>query len=607
MAKNNYKLAKGQYVSNVINPGLDKNMPIGSVDVVYNADGSMAGFLRGKTFYNPGEKVPESKASGAPKISAADMYQAQLESDPIYIQKQIDKWSGLATEWTSGSDHQTALNNLKTWQDKLDAIQTPQEQAGQAKEAQAAASLSKEKITKDQTDLQKLQAQLNVAIIKRENTADIQSKIDALNTKIGNEKPAAQGPGIPAADATELTPAPFGGIQNAQGAVQNVKGTPPSPGPVSQTPVAPSNTTSTSTTPTSTSSSGKYTTQGGMLNYNNQPYSGEYQGKYYEQGKQVSAATAKEDFLKNFGVQAALISSVPELSALLTKAFNEKWSNQRWGVEFQNTAWAKAHTAAQQTAETQRQSSPVSYAEQYNNAQKLLQQTASGLGIELTDAQKGSTIDPANAQKVHQLDPTSQDLAEWIVSNNASQNPEALKAHLLEVGKINATLTGGQIQSYAQTLKQTAMDLGLSTMILPSSPNGDYFTDSAKAILSGTTDINKQTEYLRKEAIKMFPAYANQIESGISVKSLAAPYINTLSNLLETTPDQVDLGQTTGYGAMITKALQGNNDPKNPVPMDLGTFANQVRSLPQWMNTSNAKTTVLDSGTQFLKSMGLIR
>jgi hypothetical protein len=106
----------------------------------------------------------------------------------------------------------------------------------------------------------------------------------------------------------------------------------------------------------------------------------------------------------------------------------------------------------------------------------------------------------------------------------------------------------------------------------------------------------------------MFPAYANQIESGVSVKSLAAPYINTLTNLLEVTdPSQIDLGQTTGYGAMITKALQGNNDPKNPVPMDLGTFANQVRALPQWMNTSNAKTTVLDSGTQFLKSMGLIR
>jgi hypothetical protein len=550
-------------------------------------------------------KKAADAAKGAPKISAADMYEAQRESDPIYIQQQIDKWSGLATEWTSGSDHQTALDNLKTWQDKLDAISGPQEQAGQAREKEAAAKLTEQKLTKDQTDLQKLQAQLNVAQIKRENTADIQSKIDALTTKISGEKPAPQGPGVPPA-AGGLTPAPFGGMQNAQGAVQNVKGTGPAPlTPITTSPSG-AKTTSTSTS-TTTSTGGKYSTQNGVLNYNSQPYSGEYQGKYYEQGKQVTAEKAKQDFLKNFGVQAALISSVPELTALLGKAFNEKWSDKRWAVEFQNTAWAKAHTAAQQNAETQRLSSPVNYAEQYNNAQKILQQTATSLGIDLTPAQLGSAIDPADAQKPHALDPTGQDLAEWIVSNNAAGNPEALKAHLLAVGKVNTTLTGGQVQSYAQTLKQTAMDLGLSTMILPSGAGGDYFTDSAKAILNGTTDINKQTEYLRQQAIKMFPAYANQIESGISVKSLAAPYINTLTNLLETTPDQVDLGQTTGYGAMITKALQGNNDPKNPVPMDLGTFANQVRALPQWMNTSNAKTTVLDSGTQFLKSMGLIR
>ena len=606
MAKNNYKLAKGQYVSNVINPGLDKNMPIGSVDVVYNADGSMAGFLRGKTFYNPGEKVPESKASGAPKISAADMYQAQLESDPIYIQKQIDKWSGLATEWISGSDHQTALNNLKTWQDKLDAIQTPQEQAGQAKEAQAAASLSKEKITKDQTDLQKLQAQLNVATIKRENTADIQSKIDALNTKIGNEKPAAQGPGIPAANATELTPAPFGGMQNAQGAVQNVKGTPPAPGPVSQTPIGQSGTTSTSPTPTPISSSGKYTTKNGVLNYNGQPFTGQKDGTYYADGKVESAEQIKKDFFTKFGVQAALIASDPGLSTLFTQAIKENWAPAKWGTEFQNSAWAKARNATQQKADIQRVSSPQDYAQAYNRAQQQAISTASALGFDLTDAQKGSTIDPANMNAVHQSDPTGQDLAEWIVRNNPTTLE--LNAHLAQVGKVNATLTGGQIQTYAQTLKQTAMDLGVSNMILPPSSGGDYFTDAAKSIVAGTTDINKQTEYLRQQAIKLFPAYANQIESGISVKSLAAPYINSLTNLLEVTdPSQIDLGQTTGYGAMITKALQGNNDPKNPVPMDLSTFQNQVRALPQWMNTTNAKTSIMDSGTQFLKSMGLIR
>jgi hypothetical protein len=555
---------------------------------------------------NAKQEAARKKAAAAKgsteKTDAYTAYESQRESDPIYIQQQIDKWSGLATEWTSGSDHQTALDNLKTWQDKLDAISGPQEQAGQAREKAAATKLTEQKLTKDQTDLQKLQAQLNVAQIKRENTTDIQNKIDALTTKISGEKPAAQiTGGIPTvAPTTGKVPAGFQPQTSVYG-----------PSITTGTSGASGSSGAKSTSTSTTTGGGKYSTQNGVLNYNGQPFSGLYQDKYYSQGRVETPEQVKQDFFAKYAVQAALIASDPQLSELFTQAIDPKnnWSPQRWKLAFESSDWYKSHTSAQRTAEIQRLSSPVDYTEQYNNAQKILQQTATSLGIELTPVQLGSAIDPADAQKPHQLDPTGQDLAEWVVANNAAQNPEALKAHLLQVGKINTTLTGGQVQSYAQTLKQTAMDLGLGNMVLPGSAGGDYFTDSAKAIISGTTDINKQTEYLRQQAIKLFPAYAKQIESGITVKSLAAPYINTLSNLMDNTisADQLDLGQTTGYGAMITKALQGNNDPNNPIPMDLGTFQNQVRSLPQWMTTNNAKTTIMDSGTQFLKSMGLIR
>jgi hypothetical protein len=543
-------------------------------------------------------KKAADAAKGAPKISAADMYEAQRESDPIYIQQQIDKWSGLATQWTTGSDHQTALDNLKTWQDKLDAISTTQEQAGQARETAAATKFTEQKLTKDQTDLQKLEAQLNVAKIKRENTTDIQNKIDALTTKISKEKPAPQGPGVVAATGG-LTPAPFGGMQNEQGAVQNVKGT----GPAPLTPIATG--ASGAKTPSGTSGGGQYSSKGGVLSYNGQPFSGQYQGKFYSQGKLETPDQVKQDFLANYGVQAALVASDPELSALLTKAITNNYSPARWGVEFQNTEWAKSRTAAQQLSETQRLSKPVMYAESYNNARQRAITLANSLGFDLTETQMGAPIDPAAAQTVHTKDATGQNLAEWIVANNPTD--QALQAHLAQVGKINTTLIGGQVQTYAQQLKQQAMNLGLSNYMLPNNTNGDFFTQSAKGIISGTTSLQEQQQYLINEAKKIFPAYAKQLDAGISVTSLAAPYINSLTNLLETTPDQVDLSQQSGYGAMITKALQGNNDPNNPVPMDLGTFANQVRALPQWMNTSNAKTTIMDSGTQFLKSMGLIR
>lgn len=608
MAKKNYKLAKGQYVSSVLNPGLDKSMPIGSVDVVYNADGSMAGFLRGQTFYNPGEKVPESKKASAPKINATEGSSLKEKTDQANLKGQLDIQNNLAQQASNDMSgyridtpeyadakkrYESAQKKIQEFQPKYDALT----QQIAAKEASASTAKQANKATSDAQQAQAKADELAARAADQPSNPDLQKQ--AQDAKVAADKlKTTQGP---VGTNTGLTPAPFGGMQNEQGAVQNVKGT--APAPVTSKPV--STGTSGTNTSSGTSGGGQYSSKGGVLSYNGQPFSGQYQGKFYSQGKLETPDQVKQDFLANYGVQAALVASDPELSALLTKAIANNYSPARWGVEFQNTQWAKSRTAAQQLSETQRLSKPVMYAESYNNARQRAITLANSLGFDLTETQMGAPIDPAAAQTVHTKDATGQNLAEWIVANNPTD--QALQAHLAQVGKINTTLIGGQVQTYAQQLKQQAMNLGLSNYMLPNNTNGDFFTQSAKGIISGTTSLQEQQQYLINEAKKIFPAYAKQLDAGISVTSLAAPYINSLTNLLETTPDQVDLSQQSGYGAMITKALQGNNDPNNPVPMDLGTFANQVRALPQWMNTSNAKTTIMDSGTQFLKSMGLIR
>jgi len=319
-------------------------------------------------------------------------------------------------------------------------------------------------------------------------------------------------------------------------------------------------------------------------------------------GPAETSEQIKADFLQNYGVQAALIASDPELGSLFTTAVSQNWSANKWAAEFQNTNWAKTRTPAQQSAELQRTSDPAAYSEAYNNARQKLISTASSLGINLTPSQIGQAIDPANYSQPHALDTTGQNLAEWILSNNPTDS--ALQAHLAQVGRVNATLTGGQAQTTAQQLKQQAMDLGLNNMTLPGGQ--DYFAQAAQGIIAGTTSAQEQSQYLINQAKTMFPAYAKQLDSGITVKALAAPYINTLSNLLEVDPTTIDLSAPTGYGSMITKALQGNGDPNNPTPMTVSDFSNQVRQDPRWLNTQNAKDSIMNSGVQLLRNFGLV-
>ena len=55
------------YVSQVFNFGVDKNLPLGFVDVVYNKNGSMAGFISNGKFYEPGENIAKSKTEEEPR------------------------------------------------------------------------------------------------------------------------------------------------------------------------------------------------------------------------------------------------------------------------------------------------------------------------------------------------------------------------------------------------------------------------------------------------------------------------------------------------------------------------------------------------------------
>ena len=97
---------------------------------------------------------------------------------------------------------------------------------------------------------------------------------------------------------------------------------------------------------------------------------------------------------------------------------------------------------------------------------------------------------------------------------------------------------------------------------------------------------------------RSYKPFANEIQNGATINQIATPYINTLSNLLEVDPSNVDLGSTIGYGAMISKALMGDGTTATN-PYD---FAAQVRSRPEWLNTQNAHQTIMGGVDQLLSA-----
>jgi hypothetical protein len=133
----------------------------------------------------------------------------------------------------------------------------------------------------------------------------------------------------------------------------------------------------------------------------------------------------------------------------------------------------------------------------------------------------------------------------------------------------------------------------------------DWFTASALSNLLGKTTLETQKAYILQQAKSMFSSFAPALDSGQTVKNIAAPYINTLANLLEIPTDQIDLGASTGYGKMVRDALIGM-DPANQKPMALYDFEKQIKGRSEWGKTNNARDTIMGGVNDLLKSFGKV-
>jgi hypothetical protein len=384
--------------------------------------------------------------------------------------------------------------------------------------------------------------------------------------------------------------------------------------------VTPTNTGKTTTPAATTSDTGakpaatpvnNYVTKNGVLSYNNNPFTGEYQGKYYANGKLETADQIKADFLQNYKEQAKFIASVPELGGpggLLDQAIAQQWSPQTWDTKFAASNWALAHPGDIGLAEIKRISTPSEYNTEYNAAQNRISSVAASLGIKLTPAQLGQQVTDINspvALDQNAVD-SGQDMTNWLM-----QHPNAtdlqIQQQMAKYGTIDPTTgPGGAIKQLSSNLQSLAQQYGVYGQFSPDGTSKSFDNYATQQVASGANisdpAIATTAEQMYKTAaINTYKPFADQINAGMKVSDLASPYVNTLSSLLEVSPSDIQLGSASGYGAMISKAMMGdaNGQPTNPYD-----FANQVRSQPEWLNTQNAHQTILGGVNQLIAKMG---
>jgi len=159
----------------------------------------------------------------------------------------------------------------------------------------------------------------------------------------------------------------------------------------------------------------------------------------------------------------------------------------------------------------------------------------------------------------------------------------------------------------------------VNALNIPEGPAGDYFvklknfagnngirlsdeaaTTYANQIVGEAVSEDTVFNTIRESAATAFPSLSEKIKNGINLKTLADPYIQSMSDILEVPASSVDLfdphirsasSYTMKDGAVGTKSIYD--------------FERELRQDPRWQYTEKARKEVAGATMQVLRDFGL--
>lgn len=278
---------------------------------------------------------------------------------------------------------------------------------------------------------------------------------------------------------------------------------------------------------------------------------------------------ASDDAAAKYGAIGATVQSVPELKGIFDRAVAEEWTPDRFAMEVQNTEWWRTHSDTYRSVITRAATDPTGWEQDLHNGAVSVRQLANRMGytVDSEDTARGIARDAA--------------MYDW----SDDQIRAAVASRMSMQGGAEGGF-GGESATLISQMQKLSQDYGVRA------DTSQNIAQWAGDIQAGTKTIEQYQELAKASAISAYPGIRSMIESGLTVRDIASPYISTYAQLLEVNPNGVDFQNNT----LIKRALQGTgtNVDANGVPsqLPLWQFEQQVKKDPAWGYTKNARVEV---------------
>ncbi|UQA91636.1 hypothetical protein [Streptomyces halobius] len=299
------------------------------------------------------------------------------------------------------------------------------------------------------------------------------------------------------------------------------------------------------------------------------PYSG--RGSTY----QVAAARpklTKSERAEQYGLSMRLINSSKELRRLFGKAVAGSWSANRFTAALKTTRWWRRQSSTLRKYVTLKQTDPATWKQNRSNSRAKIRRLAAQVGVDVGKM-------PGWLYR----DAVYYDLA-------LGWNDARLKDWLGSKVKVHGGKMLGEAGEAFDALHELAYLNGVKY-------STSWYATQARKIAKGTSTLQNQENKIRRQAAATYKAYAAQIKAGMNALDLAAPYIKSVSEILEIPETDIDLSNNFVYNAMAG-GHAGANFP-------LWEFERIVRKDPLWKKTNNAREAAFGVAHQVLRDFGM--
>jgi len=271
-----------------------------------------------------------------------------------------------------------------------------------------------------------------------------------------------------------------------------------------------------------------------------------------------------------------------EIGPLIREAVREQWDFTMLSARVEQTDWFKETSESQRLWDASVERDPATIDQRITQQEIVVDNLFSAYGITLT---KGEL----------------EDISINILRNGLTSEQQlrlvgdyARKAAKGDDGALSGSL-GGNLGATVQSLRTQAGDYYLSY-------SEDEFEEMAIRIMEGRWTMEGALNQMANQAAELYPHLKDRLAEGMTLKDYYRPVKNKLGQLLNMSPNDIDLNDSRW--APVTQMMddgQGNYRTMNFT--ELNRFA---RQQDEWWDTDQAASEGYGMANTLLRTMGII-